>query len=137
MKKASQNRFALPALAVGMGIYLPPVVNMPIVIGAVLAWFINRHLTAYAQRNGKNLNDVKKKAERYGTLFAAGLIVGESLIGVILAFIIAASVTSGGSDAPLALSLENWESSAEWFGLAVFILGVIIYALRVLRAKNT
>ncbi|MFQ1047508.1 OPT family oligopeptide transporter [Avibacterium paragallinarum] len=137
LKKASQNRFALPALAVGMGIYLPPVVNMPIVIGAVLAWFINRHLTAYAQRNGKNLNDVKKKAERYGTLFAAGLIVGESLIGVILAFIIAASVTSGGSDAPLALSLENWDSTAEWLGLAVFILGVIIYALRVLRAKNT
>lgn len=63
--------------------------------------------------------------------------MGESLIGVILAFIIAASVTSGGSDAPLALSLENWDSTAEWLGLAVFILGVIIYALRVLRAKNT
>lgn len=136
LKKASQNRLALPALAVGMGIYLPPAVNMPIVIGAVLAWLINRHLTAYAQRNGKNGEEVKKKAERYGTLFAAGLIVGESLMGVILAFIIAASVTSGGSDAPLAISLENWDSPAEWLGLAVFILGVIIYALRVLRAKN-
>lgn len=136
LKKASQNRFALPALVVGMGIYLPPVVNMPIVIGAVLSWFINRHLTTSAQRNGKNVDDVKKKAERYGTLFAAGLIVGESLIGVILAFIIAASVTSGGSDAPLALSLENWDSTAEWLGLTVFLAGVVIYALRVLRAKK-
>ncbi|MCW9715523.1 MULTISPECIES: OPT family oligopeptide transporter [unclassified Avibacterium] len=136
LKKASHNRFALPALAVGMGIYLPPVVNMPIVIGAVLAWFINRHLTAYAHRNGKNVEEVKKKADRYGTLFAAGLIVGESLIGVILAFIIAASVTSGGSDAPLALSLENWDSTAEWLGFAVFIAGIVIYALRVLRAKK-
>ena len=37
------------------------------------------------------------------TLFASGLIVGESLIGVALAAIIVVSVTSGGSDSPLAL----------------------------------
>lgn len=136
LKKVTNNRFALPALAVGMGIYLPPVVNMPIIIGAVLAWLINRHLTTYANRNGKNVDEVKKKSERYGTLFAAGLIVGESLMGVILAFVIAISVTSGGSDAPLALSLENWETPAEWLGLAMFIFGIVIYALRVLRVKK-
>ena len=27
LKKSSANRFALPALAVGMGIYLPPTIN--------------------------------------------------------------------------------------------------------------
>lgn len=79
---------------------------------------------------------MKKKAERYGTLFAAGLIVGESLIGVLLAFIIAASVTSGGSDAPLALELENWGSAAEIIGLLVFSTGAGIFALRVLKAKK-
>ncbi|MDY4594743.1 MAG: oligopeptide transporter, OPT family [[Pasteurella] aerogenes] len=136
LKKSSQNRLALPALAVGMGIYLPPSVNMPIVIGAILAWLINRHLTAFAQRNGKNVQDIQKKADRYGTLFAAGLIVGESLIGVILAFIIAASVTSGGSDAPLALNLENWGTTAEILGLIIFVAGMGIFALRVLRAKQ-
>ena len=136
LKKSSQNRLALPALAVGMGIYLPPSVNMPIVIGAILAWLINRHLTAFAQRNAKNVQDIQKKADRYGTLFAAGLIVGESLIGVILAFIIAASVTSGGSDAPLALNLENWGTTAEILGLIIFVAGMGIFALRVLRAKQ-
>ncbi|PJG82358.1 OPT family oligopeptide transporter [Caviibacterium pharyngocola] len=136
LKRTSKNRFALPALAVGMGIYLPPSINMPIIIGSVLAWLINRHLERYALNNGKNLADVKKKAERYGTLFAAGLIVGESLIGVILAFIIAASVTSGGSDAPLALNLENWGGIAEVLGLIVFVAGIGIFALRVLKAKQ-
>ena len=136
LKKSSANRFALPALAVGMGIYLPPTVNAPIVIGATLSWLINRHIENYASRNGKDKEELKKKTERYGTLFAAGLIVGESLIGVLLAFIIAASVTSGGSDAPLALELENWGSAAEIIGLLVFSTGAGIFALRVLKAKK-
>ena len=61
------------------------------------------------------------------------LIVGESLMGVILAFIIAASVTSGGSEAPLALALENWDNIGELLGLAVFIFGIFIFVSRVLR----
>lgn len=136
LKKSSANRFALPALAVGMGIYLPPTINAPLIIGATLSWLINRHIENYAIRNGKDKEGLKKKAERYGTLFAAGLIVGESLIGVLLAFIIAASVTSGGSDAPLALELENWGSAAEIIGLLVFSTGAGIFALRVLKAKK-
>ncbi|TDQ56400.1 putative OPT family oligopeptide transporter [Mesocricetibacter intestinalis] len=135
-KRASGNRFALPALAVGMGIYLPPVVNAPIVVGAFLAWLINRHLDRYASAKGKDKNALQKQAERNGTLFAAGLIVGESLIGVLLAFIIAASVSSGGSDAPLAIGLQNWETAAQFLGLAVFIFGILIFSLRILRAKK-
>lgn len=136
LKKSSNGRFALPVLAVGMGIYLPPVVNAPIIVGAFLAWLINRHIENYAERHGKNAEEMKKKADRYGTLFAAGLIVGESLIGVLLAFIIAGSVTSGGSDAPLALTLNDWDTVGQLLGLIVFVTGIGIYVLRVLRAKR-
>ncbi|OOF61565.1 oligopeptide transporter, OPT family [Rodentibacter sp. Ppn85] len=135
LKKVSNKAFALPVLAVGMGIYLPPSINTPVVVGAFLAWFINRHITKYAARTGDK--QILAKAERFGTLFSAGLIVGESLMGVILAFIIAASVTSGGSEAPLALNLENWGGISEILGLTVFILGIIIFASRVLRAKKS
>ena len=136
LKKSSNGKYALPVLAVGMGIYLPPVVNAPLVVGALLAWFINRHIENYAHKSGKDAELVKKKAERYGTLFAAGLIVGESLIGVLLAFIIAGSVTSGGSDAPLALELENWGGKAEVLGLVAFVVGILIYTKRVMKAKQ-
>lgn len=102
----------------------------------MLAWLINRHIESYAKRSGKNADEIKKKADRYGTLFAAGLIVGESLIGVLLAFIIAGSVTSGGSDAPLALALNDWGTVGQVLGLIVFVAGIGIYALRVLRAKK-
>ncbi|MCI5764433.1 OPT family oligopeptide transporter [Actinobacillus porcinus] len=136
LKKSSNGKYALPVLAVGMGIYLPPVVNAPLFVGALLAWFINRHIENYARQSGKDAEAMKKKADRYGTLFAAGLIVGESLIGVLLAFIIAGSVTSGGSDAPLALELDNWGDKAEILGLIVFVVGMLIYTKRVLKAKG-
>ncbi len=136
IKRISNNRLALPALAVGMGIYLPPSINMPIVVGAILAWLINRHLTAHAKRTHVSSEKLHQKSERFGTLFAAGLIVGESLIGVLMAFIIAASVTTGGSESPLAIQISDWKTTANLLGLAVFIIGIAIFAQRVLRAKK-
>ena len=131
LKKVSNKVFGLPVIAVGIGIYLPPSINMPVIVGAFLAWIMTRHI---AKLDNK---EVSAKAERFGTLFSAGLIVGESLMGVILAFIIAASVTTGGSEAPLSLNLENWDAIGEWLGLIVFIVGIVIFASRVLRAKKS
>ncbi|HEZ3023972.1 TPA: oligopeptide transporter, OPT family [Neisseria meningitidis] len=130
LKKSSGGKLALPVLAVGMGIYLPPSVNMPIVAGAVLAAVL-KHIIG---KKAENREGRLKNADRIGTLFAAGLIVGESLIGVIMAFIIAFSVTNGGSDAPLALNLQNWDAAASWLGLAFFVTGMIIFVRRVLKA---
>ena len=130
LKKSSGGKLALPVLAVGMGIYLPPSINMPIVAGAVLAAVL-KHIIG---KKAENREGRLKNAERIGTLFSAGLIVGESLIGVIMAFIIAFSVTNGGSDAPLALNLENWDAAASWLGLAFFVTGMFFFAQRVLKA---
>ena len=130
LKKSSGGKHALPVLAVGMGIYLPPSVNMPIVIGAVLAAVL-KHIIG---KKAENREGRLKNAERIGTLFSAGLIVGESLVGVVMAFIIVFSVTNGGSDAPLALGLENWETTASWLGLAFFITSMVFFAQRVLKA---
>ena len=131
LKKVSNKVFGLPVIAVGIGIYLPPSINMPVIVGAFLAWIMTRHIAKLGNK------EVSAKAERFGTLFSAGLIVGESLMGVILAFIIAASVTTGGSEAPLSLNLENWDIIGEWLGLIVFIVGIVIFASRVLRAKKS
>ena len=103
---------------------------LTLVIGAVLAAV----LKSVIARRQENREGRLKNAERIGTLFSAGLIVGESLIGVIMAFIIAFSVTNGGSDAPLALNLENWDTAAKWLGLAFFVFGMFVFARRVLKA---
>ena len=133
LRKGSGGRKALPVLAVGMGIYLPPSINMPIIVGAFLAAFLRSRIRS---RYGANSEKRVAAADRIGTLFAAGLIVGESLIGVILAFIIVVSVTNGGSDAPLAIPLSNWGTTAAWLGLAFFIGGMLIFARRTLAAAK-
>ena len=133
LRKGSGGRKALPVLAVGMGIYLPPSINMPIIVGAFLAAFLRGRIRS---RYGADSEKRVAAADRIGTLFAAGLIVGESLIGVILAFIIVVSVTNGGSDAPLAIPLSNWGTTAAWLGLAFFIGGMLIFARRTLTAAK-
>ena len=132
LKKATHGRMTVPPLAIGMGIYLPPMITPPLIVGAFLAAITNHLIRKRYQDSELRL----KNAERIGTLFAAGLIVGESLIGVILAFIIVISVTSGGSDAPLAITPANWGATAEWLGLAAFVACVIVFARRVLIAAR-
>ena len=132
LKKATHGRMTVPPLAIGMGIYLPPMITPPLIVGAFLAAITNHLIRKRYQDSEPRL----KNAERVGTLFAAGLIVGESLIGVILAFIIVISVTSGGSDAPLAITPANWGATAEWLGLAAFIACVSIFARHVLIAAR-
>lgn len=122
----------LPVLAVGMGLYLPPTLVTPIVIGALLSWFVQRKLKARAAAENTPFTQLIKPAERRATLFASGLIVGESLIGVLIAVIIVVSISAGGSDAPLAIVGESFAPIAQWLGLLFFIAACCIFVKRAL-----
>ncbi|WP_295713091.1 OPT family oligopeptide transporter [uncultured Mitsuokella sp.] len=128
--KRNTRSLCLPPLAVGMGIYLPPSVQTPLVVGAVLGYFLRRHMT---QKWGE---EKAKAGFRRGTLFASGLIVGESIVGVVLAGVIVASVTNGGSEAPLAIVGKDFADTAEYLGLAVFAAALVIFSKVVLSGKN-
>ena len=119
----------LPPLAVGMGIYLPPSVQTPLVIGAVMGYFLRKKLCS---QGGQPSVDA---GQRRGTLFASGLIVGESIIGVILAGLIVVSVSSGGSESPLALVGKDFADTAEMLGTVVFVLALIIFS-KIVLGKN-
>ena len=124
------TKLCLPPLAVGMGIYLPPALQTPLVIGAVMGYFLNKKLKDSKGEEGL------QNGMRRGTLFASGLIVGESLIGVALAAIIVVSVSSGGSDSPLALVGSDFADTAEFLGLIVFLITLAIFGKTVLGNKN-
>ncbi|WP_336885511.1 OPT family oligopeptide transporter, partial [Acinetobacter nectaris] len=128
LKKASKQKLSLPVLAVGMGIYLPPSVNMPLFIGAFIFWAMQKYI---AKNKGA---DAVKRIEQKGTLFAAGLIVGESLMGVILAVIIVVSVSAGGSDSPLAIHIPaSWQSLQDILGFISFAVVSFIFIKRSLK----
>ena len=104
------KRGALPPLAVGMGIYLPMALTLLIPIGALLGHFYDK----WAARSA-----IPEFSQRMGVLLATGLIVGESLFGVIFAGIVAAT----GSDAPLAVVKDfAWATP---LGLILFAVAVI------------
>jgi putative OPT family oligopeptide transporter len=101
------KKLRIPPLAVGIGIYLPMSATFAVVVGAVVAhWYEGR------TKRAKN----PARAERLGTLVASGLIVGESLFGVINAGLI----VGFNNDAPVALVPENFKL-APWLGAAAFI----------------
>ncbi|MGE6914800.1 OPT family oligopeptide transporter [Achromobacter kerstersii] len=119
----------IPVLAVGIGIYLPPTVAAPIVAGAVLAWLLERALRRRAAAAGKPYEQFADAANRRGVLIASGLIVGESLVGVLMAAIIGGA----GTDAPLAIAGQAFAKPASYLGLAVFVMVAVLFWRRVMR----
>lgn len=77
--KARGASFRAPVLAVAVGIYLPLELSVPICIGGLIAHYANR---VNARRGVAD-------ALRPGVLFAAGLITGEALLGILIAIPIA------------------------------------------------
>lgn len=114
----------LSVLAVGMAMYLPPEVVMTLIGGGVLSWLTSRHLSPRkAKQVGENAHHLQTIIRR-GVLIASGLIVGESLLGVVLAFLI---ITTGNSS-PLALVTAQFEPMATFLGaLGFFSICVLIY----------
>jgi putative OPT family oligopeptide transporter len=110
-----RTKFALPPLAVGMGMYLPMSLTIVIPIGALLGRFYDK----WADRKGGSAEDIAQK-KRLGVLMATGLIVGESLFGVVFAGIVAAS----GTDTPLAIVGKGFANWGEILGVVLFV-GVI------------
>jgi putative OPT family oligopeptide transporter len=104
----------LPPLAVGLGIYLPTSTTLMVVVGALVgAWFDKR-----ADR-GPNAEATKQ----LGVLLASGLIVGESLLGVIVAALVAFSDKLGfaNHNAPLALVGDAFATPSIWIGGIAFV----------------
>jgi len=115
LKRFSGKRLHLPPLAIGMGIYLPLEADLLIPVGAVLGWFYNRWaMTARSPAF----------AERMGVLMATGLIVGESLMGVVYAFAVAGAEKAGSADSANVLALVEPYGSVMIVSLVVFAAAI-------------
>jgi len=106
------KKLRIPPLAVGIGIYLPMSATFAVIVGAVLSHW-------YDGRVASTPNP--ERAQRLGTLVASGLIVGESIWGVINAGLI----VGFSKDAPIALVPEDF-ALAPWLGVVGFV-GAIVW----------
>ncbi|ALH80562.1 OPT family oligopeptide transporter [Sphingopyxis macrogoltabida] len=118
------GKLRLPPLAIGIGIYLPMAVILPVVVGAVLGWFYDRWAEGRANPGF---------AHRMGVLTATGLIVGESLFGVFYAGLVYAT----DSDAPLAVVGDGFQIPSIFVGLGLFAGLIALSYARTRKAVTT
>jgi putative OPT family oligopeptide transporter len=103
----------LSPLAVGLGIYLPTQSTLMVVIGSIAGWYFDRR--ASRRPNAASV-------QQLGVLFASGLIVGEGLIGVLIAALVAFT----GKDFPLGLVGDDFaDHEAVWIGSAAFVIMMV------------
>jgi len=98
----------LPPLAVGLGIYLPTSTTLMVVVGTIVGWWFDTRAERRSPR--------PESAKQLGVLLASGLIVGESLLGVVFAAIVAFS----GNAAPIAIVGPGFATASIWIGGVAF-----------------
>ncbi len=103
--QATGKKFRIPVLACAIGIYLPIELMVPIFLGGLLAYIVERKM------GGAKDEEQHGIIHRKGMLFSAGLITGEALMGIFIAIPI---VLTGRADV-LALP-ENMQFGG-WLGL--------------------
>ncbi|MBN2066005.1 MAG: oligopeptide transporter, OPT family [Candidatus Thermoplasmatota archaeon] len=94
----------LPVLPVAIGIYLPFTLSVPIFFGGIIRYITNTFIKKkYGSAEEEEIDDwelavkqtdvkPKEKVIRTGLLLTAGLIAGEALTGVLVAFMIIAGI---------------------------------------------
>ncbi len=104
---------SLPPLAVGLGIYLPTSTTLMVVVGAVVGHIFDRR----AERG-----TAPEATKQLGVLLASGMIVGESLIGVLLA----ALVVFSGRATPLGVVGDEFATASVWLGALAFVVAMTV-----------
>jgi len=106
----------ISVMAVAVGMYLPIIMSIPIFLGGMIRLAVNRRLGL-----GDASEVERDKAHSPGVLFASGLIAGEAIMGVLLAFLAVSGVYLGLLNNPLffpGLMLFAFAGfSAGWFTL--------------------
>lgn len=113
------------ALPVAIGLYLPPELSTPIVVGSLVFWYVTKF----------SKSDILPARTEKGILFGSGMVAGDALVGVTLSILV-------GTIASYAAYFTGVDRVSEWFGagfgnfftLAVFLalaLGYLGYVWKV------
>ena len=112
--------FKVPALAFALGMFIPIDLNLPLLVGGAISWFVSTRSKDAA---------VNAARQEKGTLIASGFIAGGALMGVVSAILKFAKVD---------WMMNVWSESngAQWVAIAVFI-GLIVYmTMSAMRSKS-
>jgi putative OPT family oligopeptide transporter len=72
------DMIGIPALAFSLGMFIPLALNIPLLIGGAIAWFVGSR---------SKDEEVNKARKNKGTLLASGLLAGAAIMGVVSAIL--------------------------------------------------
>ena len=112
--------FKVPALAFALGMFIPLNLNLPLLLGGAVAWYVG------SRSKDNALNEARKEK---GTLIASGFIAGGALMGVVSAVIRFAGVD---------LFNAAWASSnaGQAVALVAYLLLLAFMTISCLRLKK-
>ncbi|MDR2651366.1 MAG: oligopeptide transporter, OPT family, partial [Prevotellaceae bacterium] len=109
------NFCRVPALAFALGMFIPLTLNVPLLIGGAISWFVTSR--------SKN-SEVNKERGEKGTLLASGFIAGGALMGVVSAALRFGDIN---------LTLKHWSESqgAELLSLVMYgaLIGFLLWQI--------
>jgi putative OPT family oligopeptide transporter len=114
----------IQSLAFSVGVYLPLVSTLPIAIGGMIRWLVDRRNNKLPQYDKLSADELQAAGDRSsGTLLASGYIAGGALAGIIIA-ITAGVLTDFDS------TMAKWAEAANPFfsGASANLLSLIPYA---------
>ncbi|HQB28076.1 MAG TPA: OPT/YSL family transporter, partial [Paludibacter sp.] len=136
----------IPALAFALGMFIPLELNLPLLVGGGISWFVS------TRSKNQALNTARKDK---GTLLASGFIAGGALMGVVSALIKFIQTTMvekkiaalGDAANPAIINnikeshsffLTTWESSAgaQWLAIVMYAALIVYFAWDAMRAKT-
>ena len=114
------NVLGVPVLPFALGMFIPLQLNVPLVVGGLVSWFVS------TRSKDKALNDARMER---GTLIASGFIAGGALMGVVSAL-----MTYCGAD----FMMSEWKASAggQILGVVMYIAIIAYLCIMSLRAKK-
>ncbi len=112
------NWLKVPALPFSLGMFIPFQLNAPLLIGAIVSWFVG------SRSKDEAVNAARKER---GTLIASGFIAGGALMGVVCAALAFCDVKF---EAPKSEVLTNT------LGIVMYLALIIFLAVYSLRAKK-
>lgn len=113
------DRCHIPALAFALGMFIPLELNVPLVVGGAINWYVTTR---------SKDEEVNKARGEKGTLLASGFIAGGALMGVVSALL-----KFGGVEVSVA---DQWWTNplSEICSLAAYVL-LIVYFIRATKSK--
>ena len=114
------NWCGISALAFALGMFIPLQLNIPLIVGGAVNWYVN------SRSKDTEINRLRNEK---GTLLASGFIAGGALMGVV-----SAGLQFGG----LNFANEAWTSTnyAQWLSLVMYIALIVYLAKASMSVKK-